>query len=116
MGSSFTGYRGHGFWARDGILETWLAALADVVPADATGWLAVAARRWRGRAWVEFEVGGQRRGEQQFGVGDRKVMAHPDRDMHSIDGWLVSDDHVLVHGHTIRGCPLARCAGPRHAG
>jgi hypothetical protein len=30
MGSSFTGYRGHGFSARDGILETWLAALADV--------------------------------------------------------------------------------------
>jgi hypothetical protein len=26
MGSSFTGYRGHGSWARDGILETWLAA------------------------------------------------------------------------------------------
>jgi hypothetical protein len=30
MGSSFTGYGGHGFWARAGILETWLAALADV--------------------------------------------------------------------------------------
>lgn len=28
MGSSFTGYRGHGFSARDGILETWPAALA----------------------------------------------------------------------------------------
>jgi hypothetical protein len=39
MGSSFTVHRGHGFWARDRILETWLAALAD-----ASRWLAVAAR------------------------------------------------------------------------
>lgn len=30
MGSSFTGYCGHGFSARDGILEAWRAALADV--------------------------------------------------------------------------------------
>ena len=30
MGSSFTGYRGHGFSDRDGIPETSLAALADV--------------------------------------------------------------------------------------
>lgn len=49
MGSSFTGYRGHGFWARDGIQETWLA-----VPADASGWLAVAARHWREQAGVGF--------------------------------------------------------------
>ena len=54
MGSSFTGYRGHGSWARDGILETCLAALADVVPADASGWLAVAARHWREQAGVGF--------------------------------------------------------------
>jgi hypothetical protein len=54
MGSSFTGYRGHGFWARHGILETWLAALADVVPTDASGWLAVAARHWREQAGVGF--------------------------------------------------------------
>jgi hypothetical protein len=39
MGSSFAGYRGRGFWARDGIPETWLAALAAVVPSDASGWL-----------------------------------------------------------------------------
>ena len=39
MGSSFTGYRGHGFWARDGILATWLEALAEVVPGDAPAWL-----------------------------------------------------------------------------
>jgi hypothetical protein len=39
MGSSFTGYRGHRSWARDPILETWLAALAG-----ASGWLAIAAR------------------------------------------------------------------------
>jgi hypothetical protein len=39
MGSSFTGYGGHGFWARDGILETWLAALADVGrPMPQDGW------------------------------------------------------------------------------
>jgi hypothetical protein len=54
MGSSFTGYRGHGFWARDGIQETRLAALADVVPADASGWLAVVARHWREQAGVGF--------------------------------------------------------------
>jgi hypothetical protein len=32
----------------------WLAALADVVPADASGWLAVAARHWREQVGVGF--------------------------------------------------------------
>jgi hypothetical protein len=54
MGSSFTGYRGHGFWARDGILATWLEAIAEVVPGDAPPWLRDAQQYWRDQARAGF--------------------------------------------------------------
>lgn len=54
MPKSFTDYRGHGFWASDAILETWLAALADVVPADAPRWLRDAEQIWHEHAGVGF--------------------------------------------------------------
>ncbi len=55
-----------------------------------------------GRPGIEFDVRGTRRCEQPLGVGDRKVAAKPDRDMHSIDKRLAAAEHVLVHEHTIR--------------
>ncbi len=54
MGTSFADYRGHGFWANDGLLSVWLAALADVVAADAPPWLREAAEHWREQAGVGF--------------------------------------------------------------
>jgi hypothetical protein len=55
MGSSFTDFRGYGFWARDGLLGIWLEALAEVVPAEAPGWLRDAERHWRLHARTGFQ-------------------------------------------------------------
>ncbi|WP_427886753.1 hypothetical protein ACQHIV_28440 [Kribbella sp. GL6] len=55
MGSSFTDFRGYGFWARDGLLEVWLEVLAEVVPADAPRWLRDAERHWRLHARAGFQ-------------------------------------------------------------
>jgi hypothetical protein len=55
VGSSFTDFRGYGVWARDGLLETWLEALAEVVPAEAPGWLRDAERHWRLHARTGFQ-------------------------------------------------------------
>jgi hypothetical protein len=55
MGSSCTNFRGHGFWARDGLLEVWLEALAEVVPTHAPAWLQDAQRHWRKQARIGFQ-------------------------------------------------------------
>lgn len=55
MGSSFTEFRGVGFWSRDQLLETWLELLAEVVPADAPGWLREAEQHWRMQARAGFQ-------------------------------------------------------------
>lgn len=47
MGSSYTEFQGYGFCARDGLLETWLEALAEVVPDQPPQWLRDAAADWR---------------------------------------------------------------------
>jgi len=54
VGSSFTAYRGNGFWARDWLLATWLEALADVIPGDAPPWLHDAQQYWRHQARTGF--------------------------------------------------------------
>jgi hypothetical protein len=55
VAKSFTDYRGRGFWAHDGLLCVWLAALADVVPDDdAPPWLREAEQHWREQAGVGF--------------------------------------------------------------
>jgi hypothetical protein len=54
VGSSFTEYRGTGFWTRDGSIELWLYLLADEVHRlnDAPAWLRDAADDWRTQATV----------------------------------------------------------------
>src|SRR5262249_19568125 len=42
------------FWASDGILETWLAAMADAVPSDAPRWLVEAQQDWYEQAGAGF--------------------------------------------------------------
>jgi hypothetical protein len=54
MGTSFTEYRGHGFWANDGLLGVWLAALADTVPDNAQPWLHEAQQHWLEQAGAGF--------------------------------------------------------------
>jgi len=56
MGSSFTRYRGRGFWSRDATIELWLYLLAQEVqrldaPPD---WLCAAAEDWRLQATAGF--------------------------------------------------------------
>jgi hypothetical protein len=48
MGSTFTDFRGHGFWARDGSLEVWLFLLARQVEEwdDPPEWLVAAREDW----------------------------------------------------------------------
>ncbi|WP_139338236.1 hypothetical protein [Micromonospora avicenniae] len=55
MGSSFTEFRSYGFWARDGLLEVWLQALAEVVPTHAPAWLHNAQRHWQEQARTGFQ-------------------------------------------------------------
>jgi hypothetical protein len=49
MGTSFTEFRGYGFWARDPALEVWLHLLAREVDQSvrAPDWLRDAGRTWR---------------------------------------------------------------------
>lgn len=54
VGSSFTEFRERGFWARDGLVELWLDALAECVPPDAPGWLREAGDHWREQARAGF--------------------------------------------------------------
>jgi len=56
MGSSFTRFRGRGFWSRDACLEVWLFLLAaeaarETPPAE---WLSAAAANWRLQATAGF--------------------------------------------------------------
>ncbi len=45
-------YRGHGFWARDGVLELWLSLLATeaLKVANASAWLRATAAEWSQQA------------------------------------------------------------------
>jgi hypothetical protein len=54
MGSSFTSFHEHGFWARDASLELWLYLLATEVRGldEAPGWLREAADDWTIQATV----------------------------------------------------------------
>lgn len=55
MGSSFTEFRGRGFWADDGALEVWLYFLSEEAKAHAdASWLRKAAEDWRIQATVRF--------------------------------------------------------------
>jgi hypothetical protein len=52
MGSSFTRFRGHGFWTRDPLLEVWLRLLANEVDRtpNAPAWLIAARTHWHVQA------------------------------------------------------------------
>lgn len=57
MGTSFTDYRGRGFWARDSVLELWLFVLSlEIDGASQTPpWLLNARDDWRLQATVGFQ-------------------------------------------------------------
>jgi len=48
MGSSYTSFKDHGFWSRDGLLELWLKLLAHNLPKDSAGseWLKLLREEW----------------------------------------------------------------------
>jgi hypothetical protein len=46
LGTSWTEYRGRGFWCRDGLLEVWLATLVDALDARASWGGAQGSNRW----------------------------------------------------------------------
>ncbi len=48
MGSSYTSFKDHGFWSRDGLLELWLKLLAHNLPKDSPGseWLKLLREEW----------------------------------------------------------------------
>jgi hypothetical protein len=52
MGSSFTEYRGAGFWSRDAKIELWLYLLAEEIRRldDPPAWLRAAAEDWHTQA------------------------------------------------------------------
>ena len=52
MGSSYTEFRGRGFWARDALLEVWLILLAEEAEREQPpiDWLNHAAKHWRSQA------------------------------------------------------------------
>jgi len=52
VGSSFTGYQGRGFWARDGKLELWLYLMCQEIDSrpDAPGWLRETRAAWHEQA------------------------------------------------------------------
>src|SRR5260370_1314764 len=56
MGSSFTEFRGYGFWARDSSLEVWLYLLVREVGkmTDPPDWLRLAREDWHLKATVGF--------------------------------------------------------------
>lgn len=56
MGSSFTKYRGHGFWSRDGGLQVWLRFLTDEIDLlqDVPDWLKKTRDHWDVQATYGF--------------------------------------------------------------
>lgn len=48
MGSSYTSFKDHGFWSRDGLLELWLKLLANNLPGGigANEWLRPVREDW----------------------------------------------------------------------
>jgi len=56
MGSSYTEYRGRGFWTRDGRLEIWLYQLVLTIDSrpDRPAWLRPARDHWELEATVGF--------------------------------------------------------------
>ena len=57
MGTSFTEYKGHGFWASDACLEVWLYLLANEITRSQEsipGWLDRARQEWLTQATVGF--------------------------------------------------------------
>ncbi len=56
MGSSFTEFRGHGFWCRDEGIELWLLLLAREIDKTSVApeWLKGAAQNWRTQATAGF--------------------------------------------------------------
>ena len=73
MGSSFTRFSGHGFWARDAGIEVWLYLLAreagEVV--DPPDWLPAARQHWHEQATLGF-MG-------CIGAGLDEILATPER-------------------------------------
>jgi hypothetical protein len=56
VGSSFTGFRGRGFWARDLKVEVWLYVLGLIVDRQLVrpAWLVRVGEHWREQATVGF--------------------------------------------------------------
>lgn len=48
MGNSYTSFKDHGFWSRDGLLELWLKLLANNLPTDIheNEWLKPVREEW----------------------------------------------------------------------
>jgi hypothetical protein len=56
MGSSYTDFRGNGFWARDGQVEVWLYLLVEEITLieNAPSWLKKLQEEWHIQATVGF--------------------------------------------------------------
>jgi hypothetical protein len=74
VGSSYTVYRGRGFWSSDAVVELWLHELVAVVDASAAApaWLREARAEW----WVHATVGFT--GFVSVGL-DQQLSGDPDR-------------------------------------
>ncbi len=96
MGSSFTDYRGRGFWARDADVELWLNELVAAVDdsADAPAWLREARDWW----WIQATVG--LTGCVSIGM-DEHLAGAPDRESLFLKLVRRADERVSSYGLTI---------------
>lgn len=74
MGSSFTCFRGHGFWTRDSLLEVWLRLLANEVDRldRVPTWLKEARTNWHIQATSGFN-GFVAAALDEFLTGDERI-------------------------------------------
>lgn len=95
MTTSYTTYRGRGFWANDTIIELWLHLLVHTLPADAEpAWTARAREDWAVQASVGFL------GCVDVGL-DRHLDGDSTRETEFLSLVTRFDDHLARLGPTI---------------
>lgn len=124
MGSSFTNFRGHGFWSRDDYIEDLAREVAAAVNADESKeeWLSQLASHWQLQSsgafsgWVhlrldEFLVSEERR-KRLCAVVESVMDAHPSEHPTHRTGALM---RRLLHGEmtTDASSPLGYMVGRR---
>ncbi|MER6139912.1 hypothetical protein ABT174_07610 [Streptomyces sparsogenes] len=103
MGTSYTEYRGHGFWAGDAHIEMWLYFLSEEVAqlSERPAWLDAAQDHWRSQATVGFVGCVSACLDEHVGVDPDRVatvLALSARTRARVEGWAPAIPRDVANG------------------